>query len=94
MNAGAGLFILGVRDGPAYAGRFELLDEALQVLHAKPGTLPEGTLLAVAREAVDEDRAELIDLVEIIRDCQERSDLAGLEVARKQLSDLLFYLET
>jgi hypothetical protein len=63
-------------------------------LHAKPGTLPEGTLLAVAREAVDEDRAELIDLVEIIRDCQERSDLAGLEVARKQLSDLLFYLET
>jgi hypothetical protein len=33
-------------------------------------------------------------LVEIIRDCQERSDLAGLEVARKQLTDLLFYLET
>jgi hypothetical protein len=44
--------------------------------------------------AVDEDRAELIDLVEIIRDCQERSDVVGLEVARKQLSDLLFYLET
>ena len=43
---------------------------------------------------VDEDRAELIDLVEIIRDCHERSDVAGLEVARKQLSDLLFYLET
>src|SRR6516225_4794313 len=59
---------------------------------------PLATLVAKAQakldEAVDEDRAELIDLVETIRDCQERSDLAGLDVARKQLTDLLFYLET
>ena len=59
---------------------------------------PVATLVAKAQakldEAVDEDRAELIDLVETIRDCQERSDLAGLDVARKQLTDLLFYLET
>ena len=59
---------------------------------------PVATLVAKAQakldEAVDEDRAELIDLVEIIRDCQRRTDLAGLDVARKQLTDLLFYLET
>jgi len=59
---------------------------------------PVATLVAKAQakldEAVDEDRAELIDLVEIIRDCQRRSDLAGLDMARKQLTDLLFYLET
>ena len=59
---------------------------------------PVATLVAKAQakldEAVDEDRAELIDLVEIITACQRRSDLAGLDVARKQLTDLLFYLET
>ena len=59
---------------------------------------PLATLVAKAQakldEAVDEDRAELIDLVEIITDCQRRSDLAGLDMARKQLTDLLFYLET
>ena len=59
---------------------------------------PVATLVAKAQakldEAVDEDRAELIDLVETIRDCQRRSDLAGLDMARKQLTDLLFYLET
>jgi molecular chaperone DnaK len=42
----------------------------------------------------DEDRAELTDLVEIIRDCAERGDVAGLEEARQQLTDLLFYLDT
>ena len=45
-------------------------------------------------EAGDEDRAELIDIVEIIRDCKERGDVAGLEEASRQLGDLLFYLET
>jgi molecular chaperone DnaK len=45
-------------------------------------------------EAGDEDRAELIDMVEIIRDCKERGDVAGLEEASRQLGDLLFYLET
>ena len=45
-------------------------------------------------EAGDEDRAELIDMVEIIRNCKERGDVAGLEEASRQLGDLLFYLET
>jgi hypothetical protein len=45
-------------------------------------------------EAGDEDRAELIDMVEIIRDCKERGDVAGLEEASRHLGDLLFYLET
>ena len=45
-------------------------------------------------ETGEEDRAELVDLVEIITDCQERGDAAGLEVASRQLTDLLFYLET
>jgi molecular chaperone DnaK len=65
------------------------------------GAPPEAaltTLVARAQakldEAGDEDRAELIDTVEIIRDCQKRGDVAGLEAASKQLNDLLFYLET
>jgi molecular chaperone DnaK len=45
-------------------------------------------------EAGDEDRAELIDMVEMIRDCKKRGDVASLEEVSKQLSDLLFYLET
>ena len=45
-------------------------------------------------EAGDEDRAELTDLIEIMADCQERGDVAGLAAASKQLGDLLFYLET
>jgi molecular chaperone DnaK len=45
-------------------------------------------------EAGDEDRAELIDMVEIIKDCKERGDVAGLGEASRQLGDLLFYLET
>lgn len=45
-------------------------------------------------EAGDEDRAELIDIMEIISDRKERGDVAGLEEASRQLGDLLFYLET
>jgi molecular chaperone DnaK len=55
-------------------------------------------LVAKARvkldEVGDEDRAELFDVVEMIRDCQDRADVAGLEKASKQLNDLMFYLET
>ena len=78
-------------------------EDADQLLGSSGGTteVPTDASLAalVAKahakldDAVDEDRAELIDLVEIIGDCQKRGDVAGLEVARKQLSDLLFYLE-
>ena len=44
--------------------------------------------------AEDEDRQEMIDLMETIRDAQAAGDAATLELARTQLSDLLFYLET
>jgi molecular chaperone DnaK len=42
----------------------------------------------------DEDRKELIDLIEAIRDAQAADDAAALDQARGQLADLLFYLET
>ena len=42
----------------------------------------------------DEDRQEMIDLMEAIRDAQASGDFAGLEQTRTQLADLLFYLET
>jgi hypothetical protein len=41
----------------------------------------------------EEDRCELIDLIETISDGRE-SDGAVVAQARRQLSDLLFYLET
>jgi len=45
-------------------------------------------------EAGEEDRAEIIDLIESIRDARNRGDSAALEDARSQLQDLVFYLET
>jgi len=55
------------------------------------------TLVAKARAKLDvvgeEDRSELIDLIETIRDGRE-SEGAAVAQARKQLTDLLFYLET
>jgi len=55
-------------------------------------------LLERARAKLDtageEDRNEMIDLMETIRDAQARNDVAGFEQARTQLTDLLFYLET
>jgi molecular chaperone DnaK len=45
-------------------------------------------------EAGEEDRAEIIDLIEAIRDARSSGDNAALEEGRQQLQDLLFYLET
>jgi hypothetical protein len=45
-------------------------------------------------EAGAEDRAEIIDLIEMLRDARSSGDGAALEDARRQLQDLLFYLET
>ena len=71
-----------------------------------PPTAPEAVptdaaldaLLAKARakldEAGEEDRTELIDLIESVGDFRDSGDGAGLAEARQQLSDLLFYLET
>jgi molecular chaperone DnaK len=67
-------------DGSAVA------DAALDSLLARAG--------ARLDEAGEEDRAELIDLIETIRDARSARDEAALEEARSQLSDLLFYLET
>jgi molecular chaperone DnaK (HSP70) len=61
-------------------------DAALDALLAKAS----GTL----DEAGDEDRAEIIDLIEMIRDARSSGDSAALEDGRRQLQDLLFYLET
>jgi molecular chaperone DnaK len=56
------------------------------------------TLLDKARAKLDavgdEDRQEMIDLMEAIRDAQAANDEAALDNARSQMTDLLFYLET
>ena len=56
------------------------------------------SLLARARakldEAGEEDRAEIIDLIEAIHTARGDGDAAALETARGQLQDLLFYLGT
>jgi hypothetical protein len=44
--------------------------------------------------AGEEDRTEIIDLIETIRDARSSGDGDALETARSQLQDLLFYLET
>jgi hypothetical protein len=55
-------------------------------------------LLAKASRKLDgvgeEDRSEIVDLIEIIRDAREGDDPTALSNARSQLQDLLFYLET
>ena len=45
-------------------------------------------------EAGEEDRSEMIDLIEALRDAEASGDAAALEDAQQHLSDLLFYLET
>jgi molecular chaperone DnaK len=42
----------------------------------------------------EEDRLEMIDLMETIRDAEAAGDTAALEQAQTQLGDLLFYLDT
>jgi len=61
-------------------------DSELDALLAKAG----GKLDAVG----EEDRTEIIDLIETIRDARSSGDTAALEDGRRQLQDLLFYLET
>jgi molecular chaperone DnaK (HSP70) len=43
--------------------------------------------------ALDEDRAELKALIEMIKDCEARGDATGRDEASAQIRDLLFYLE-
>jgi molecular chaperone DnaK (HSP70) len=42
----------------------------------------------------DEDRGEIIDLIETIRDARSSGDAGALETGRQQLQDLLFFLDT
>ena len=43
--------------------------------------------------ASEEDRSDLIDLMEAIRDAQATDNTGHLEQARTRLVDLLFYLD-
>ena len=63
-----------------------------------PGDSAPEALLTRASARLDvigaEDREEIIDLIEAIRDARASGDHAVLDQSRKQLEDLLFYLET
>jgi molecular chaperone DnaK len=70
--------VRGDAAGSGYAELAALLDKASAKLDA----------------AGEEDRNEMIDLMETIRDAQAAGNAAIIEQARTQLSDLLFYLDT
>jgi molecular chaperone DnaK len=61
-------------------------DDALDALLTKAS--------AKLDDVAEEDRSEIIDLIEAIRDARGDGDSAAVEEARSQLQDLLFYLET
>jgi len=77
--------LLGEREDAEPAGE-GTTDAAVDALLTKAG--------AKLDETGDEDRAEIIDLIETIRDARSNGDSDALEAARSQLQDLLFYLET
>jgi molecular chaperone DnaK len=62
------------------------------------GRTAAAALLAKASAQLDtigeEDRLEMIDLMETIRDAEAAGDTTTLEQAQTQLGDLLFYLDT
>ena len=62
------------------------------------GRTAVAALLAKASAQLDtigeEDRLEMIDLMETIRDAEAAGDTTTLEQAQTQLGDLLFYLDT
>jgi molecular chaperone DnaK (HSP70) len=65
---------------------------------AAPADAALAALVARAEARLDaageEDRNELVDLIEAIRDATANEDAAALDLTRQQLTDLLFYLET
>ncbi len=75
---------------------FESREEGAEAQAAAGSALDD--LLSKASAKLDgageEDRAEIIDLIETIRDARSSGDDAALEEGRQQLQDLLFYLET
>jgi molecular chaperone DnaK (HSP70) len=73
-------------DRPAPEDGAAASDSELDALLAKAGRKLD--------DVGEEDRAEIIDLIEIIRDARSGDGAAKLSEARSQLQDLLFYLET
>lgn len=74
------------REQMGYVGGDAAAASALEALLAKAS--------AKLDEAGEEDRAEIIGLIEMIRDARSSGDDGALEDGRRQLQDLLFYLET
>jgi molecular chaperone DnaK (HSP70) len=93
---------LGVAELEEARGRIEsLFGHDNGELDGRDGGVADGAiaeLLAKASARLDvaaeEDRNEIIDLMETVRDTQKFGDTASCERARTQLADLLFYLET
>ena len=77
--------LFGDQDQPGFADA-NAANAAIDALLAKA--------TAKLDEAGEEDRTEIIDLIETITDARSSGDSAALEDARSQLQDLLFYLET
>ena len=85
-------------------GQLDEARERIGALFEKPEaaeTASDGALEALLTRASDkldtvgeEDRSEIIDLIETIRDARASGESQAVETARSQLQDLLFYLET
>jgi len=78
--------LFGDQEQAASVGGGAATDSAVDALIARAS--------AKLDETGEEDRTEIIDLIEAIRDARSSGDNAALEDVRSQLQDLLFYLET
>jgi molecular chaperone DnaK len=78
--------LFGDQEQAASVGSGAATDSAVDALLARAS--------AKLDETSEEDRTEIIDLIEAIRDARSSGDSAVLEDVRSQLQDLLFYLET
>jgi molecular chaperone DnaK len=78
--------LFGDQEQAASVGSGAATDSAVDALLARAS--------AKLDETGEEDRTEIIDLIEAIRDARSSGDTAALEDVRSQLQDLLFYLET
>jgi molecular chaperone DnaK len=78
--------LFGDQEQAASVGSGAATDSAIDALLARAS--------AKLDETGEEDRTEIIDLIEAIRDARSSGDSAALEDVRSQLQDLLFYLET
>jgi molecular chaperone DnaK len=78
--------LFGDQERAASVGSGAATDSAVAALLARAS--------AKLDETGEEDRTEIIDLIEAIRDARSSGDSAALEDVRNQLQDLLFYLET